>query len=116
MAKRAAVGGDQMDLALQVHTWLPVIILAIGLAFTPIYIYNLARQSPGAPWKTHAAMATAAFLVWAYSIQGSAFTIGHGAALYDGSYASALVILFTLVSGSFAPKPLGSISADGRPI
>lgn len=84
---------------------LPFAVLLLGLLFTPLYIRQLAvRTGPGTPWRTQAAMSTAAFLVWAYAIQGGAFTAGLG--VYNGTFASALLIIFTLASGLFEPTPV----------
>ncbi len=93
------------------HLWLPFLILIIGVIFTPLYIRQLAHNNGApAPWRTQAVISTLAFLVWAYAIQGSAFTVGIGEQfhLYDGKCASALVILFTLASGLFSPIPVRS--------
>lgn len=89
----------------------PVLILIIGLIFTPLYIRQLAQNS-GAQmsWRTQAVISTLAFLVWAYAIQGSAFMVGYGEGLYFGNWASALVIIFTLASGLFTPPPAGASS------
>ncbi len=90
-----------------VHRNLPIAVLAMGLVFTPLYIRQMAINAGGGiPWRTHAAVATLAFFVWAYAIQGSAFTLGPAGQLYDGTYASALVVVFTLVSGLFSPSPM----------
>ncbi len=94
------------DLKLALRNNLPLVVLIVGLIFTPLYIRQLAKKSgDGTPWATHAVIATLAFFVWAYAIQGSAFTLGPVGQLYDGTYASALVIVFTLVSGLFSPTP-----------
>jgi hypothetical protein len=79
----------------------------MGLIFMPFYIRQMAINAGGGiPWRTHAAVATLAFFVWAYAIQGSAFTLGSAGQLHDGTYASALVVVFTLVSGLFSPSPM----------
>lgn len=86
---------------------LPIAILVLGLIFTPLYIRQLAIKSgPNTPWHTQAAVSTFAFLVWAYAIQGGAFTAGFG--IYNGTFASALLIIFTLASGLFEPRPATS--------
>lgn len=90
-----------------IFPYLPLGLLALGVIFTPLYIRQLARNAgPGTPWVTQAVMSTLAFIVWAYSIQGSAFLVGTFQGLYDGSMASALVIIFTLASGVFGPAPV----------
>lgn len=101
---------------LALHRNMPLVLLILGLIFTPLYIRQLAvNGAPGTPWRTQALIATLAFFVWAYAIQGSAFTLGPFGALYDGTYASALVIVFTLVSGLFSPAPMSGTSAAASP-
>ena len=86
---------------------LPALVLLAGLVFTPLYIRQLAVNSGDTTsWRTQAMISTVAFLVWAYAIQGSAFTLGHGEGLYAGNWASVLLILFTLGSGLFGPAPV----------
>jgi hypothetical protein len=96
---------------LTIHNSLPLIILLVGLVFTPLYIRQLAindgATSPKS-WRAHALISTFAFIVWAYAIQGSAFTLGHLENSYTGVWASASLIVFTLASGLFGPPPLRS--------
>lgn len=110
---------------LMLHQGKPLLILLGCLIITPLYIRQMAMNSgPATPWRTHAIIATLAFLVWAYAIQGSAFTLWPGGStLYDGGLASALVALFTMVSGLFKPTPIGEAGnaapardAGGRPL
>jgi len=114
-ATALSAGGDPALFAQKAFAMLPLGILMVGIVFTPIYIYTVARQSgPGTPWVTHAVIATLAFLVWAYAIQGSALTLGQAGFPYDGSVASAAVVLFTLVSGAFSPAPVGARDDGSR--
>ena len=114
LSEAVASAGTDPNIQLAIHNAKPLLLLAIGLVFTPLYIWNLARTAEaGAPWRMQAVISTLAFLVWAYAIQGSAFVVGPGAnsyAVYDGGNASALVILFTLLSGVFGPKPMAQMS------
>jgi len=113
---RAAGGGSggttgmavsQADVMTHLLPYLPAVVFVIGLVFTPLYIWQLSRNSGGrAPWVTQAIVSTLAFCVWAYAIQGSLFLSGFDTPLYHGSLAAAAVILFTLVSGIFAPAPM----------
>jgi hypothetical protein len=97
------------------HLLLPFLALAIGLIFTPLYIRQLAHSGgPPGPWQTQAVISTVAFLIWAYAIQGSAFTVGLGEGLYAGNWASAMLIVFTLVSGIFGPAPVGPDHSTSR--
>ncbi len=108
---RESVAGADPAIQLAVHNAKPLLLLAIGLIFTPLYIWNLARTAESdAPWRMQAVISTLAFLVWAYAIQGSAFIVGPAANSYAGDNASALVILFTLLSGVFGPKPMAQMS------
>ncbi len=96
---------------LALYESLPFAVLLLGLIFTPLYIRQLAvKMGPGTPWRTQAAMSTAAFLVWAYAIQGGAFTAGLG--IYNGTFASALLIIFTLASGLFEPTPVNTSKSE----
>jgi hypothetical protein len=95
-------------LQLLLHDNMPVIVLIMCLILTPLYIRQVAIKSgPGTPWVTHAVVATLAFFVWAYAIQGSAFAVSPFGNLYYGGLAAALVAFFTLVSGLFSPAPQG---------
>jgi hypothetical protein len=98
---------------LLLHDNMPVIVLIMCLILTPLYIRQVAIKSgPGTPWATHAVVATLAFFVWAYAIQGSAFTLSPIGNLYYGGLAAALVAFFTLVSGLFSPAPQsGTVAA-----
>jgi hypothetical protein len=91
---------------LAVHNSVPLLILLVGLVFTPLYIRQLAindgATSPKS-WRSQALISTFAFLVWAYAIQGSAFTLGHLQDMYTGVWASAALIVFTLASGLCGP-------------
>jgi hypothetical protein len=90
------------------HNSLPLLILLVGLVVTPLYIRQLSINEGGtsSAWKSQALISTFAFVVWAYAIQGSAFTSGHLQGAYAGAVASALLIVFTLVSGLFGPAPV----------
>lgn len=90
---------------LAVYQSLPIIIFLIGVLFTPLYIRQIAHRSgTDTRWRTQAVMSTLAFVVWAYAIQGGVFTAGLG--IYHGTFASALLIFFTLASGLFEPEPI----------
>ena len=89
--------------------YVPVAIFLVGLIFTPLYIWQSGREiGPNTPWMTHAFIATIAFAVWAYAMQGSIFTVGLSDNFFRGNYAAALVIVFTLASGLFAPTTIAN--------
>jgi len=84
---------------------MPIGVLLVGLIFTPLYIRQLAiKEGASSAWVTQAVMSTLAFLVWAYAIQGGAFTTV-ASNLYNGTAASVMLIVFTLASGLFGPPP-----------
>ena len=79
--------------------FLPHAVFAVLLVLTPICIWQYAASESGrAPWKLHACVATAAFAVWAYAIQGSVFVINE---LYYAKLAGLIVVVFTILSGFF---------------
>lgn len=114
----AAANAMSPKLQLLLHENMPLVVLMMCLILTPLYIRQVAIKSgPGTPWATHAIIATLAFFVWAYAIQGSAFTVGPFGWLYHGGLAAALVAFFTLVSGLFSPSPAsaGGMAGAGLP-
>src|SRR5437868_3842579 len=46
--------------------FLPCLFIALGVIFTPFYFYK--QKLTGQPWGLHAAIATIAFVFWAYSL------------------------------------------------
>ena len=76
-------------------------LLSFGscLALTPVYLARMA--DPGQPRALHLVVSTLAFAVWAYSLDGVFREFG----LYDPIAASIALVLFTLVSGLFVPRP-----------
>ena len=113
------VGGSTQtpeSILVPIAPYLPLAILLIGLVLTPLYIRQVSLSSDACGhWQTQAVISTLAFLVWAYAIHGSAFdATWSGATLYDGTLASILLILFTLISGLFGPPPIMADSAGRR--
>src|SRR6516165_3071200 len=74
------------------------IIFALALVATPLYIWRQAE--PNQPWAVNGIMATMAFIIWAYAVQGGIFS-GNG--LYDPRLASFTILVFTLLSGFVVP-------------
>lgn len=102
------------ELQYQFFLYMPLLIAAVCVVFVPIYIWQLAQNAGDkTPWKTHAVVSSLAFLVWAYAIQGSVFTAGPMGNVFHGSFASTLLILFTLASGVFAPRTRVAAEGDG---
>jgi hypothetical protein len=84
-------GQPNMRLALQ------ALVLVAFLILTPFYFVFMAE--PGKPKRLHIAVATAAFVIWAY-YQGAFFaTIG----AYHAGLAAVVLVIFTLASGLLAP-------------
>jgi hypothetical protein len=70
-----------------------------ALACTPAYLAAMAK--PGQSRGLHLAVSTLAFIVWAYSLDGAFREF----ALYDPVVSSLALVVFTLLSGLFAPAP-----------
>src|SRR5687767_8341792 len=71
-----------------------IAIFVACLVATPLYITRFAR-TPKEVW-TNGAMATAAFIIWAYATGGGLF---QNLGWYDAPTGSVILILFTLASG-----------------
>lgn len=74
------------------------VIFVVCLICTPLYITRFARTRQEA-W-TNGAMATTAFLIWAYATGGGLFKYLDW---YDAPSASVILVLFTLGSGAALP-------------
>jgi len=72
---------------------------ALCLAFTPVYFGLVAQKDE--PKMLQRIISTIAFVVWAYSL-GGVFTVY---AIYIPWLGSIFLIIFSLVSGAFAPEP-----------
>ena len=93
--------------------FLPHAVFAVLLVLTPICIWQYAASEGGrAPWKLHACVATAAFAVWAYAIQGSVFVVNE---LYYAKLAGLIVIVFTILSGFFRPSEVDEAAPAPMP-
>lgn len=70
------------------------IAFILGVILTPVYLNNMAEA--GKPKRNHLIVSTFAFVVWAY------FTSGRQVVpdLYDIIWATAALIIFTLISGA----------------
>jgi hypothetical protein len=75
-----------------------LVVFLICLALTPIYLARMVK--PGQPKRLNMIMSTLAFLVWAYALGGWFKYIG----IYKPFIGSILLVLFTLVSGTFFPR------------
>ena len=80
-------------------TILPWALFVLGVIGTPVYLY---RQRLGAqPWRVHAAISTIAFILWAYTLDGSLFLVHHW---YNVLLAGLVAPVFTFVAGWFDPR------------
>jgi len=78
---------------------LPWALFILGVIGTPIYLY---RQKIGnQPWKRHALISTVAFVLWAYTLNGSLFLVNQW---YHALLASLAAPVFTFVAGWFDPR------------
>jgi hypothetical protein len=78
--------------------WLFAFSFGVCLALTPVYLARMGRA--GQPRSLHLTMSTAAFVVWAYSLDGLFRDLG----FYDPIAASLALVVFTLVSGLAVPR------------
>ncbi len=91
------------------------LVFVLGVVCTPLYLWQQGRASQ-TPWATHAAVATLAFMVWAYAIGGSFFlqAMPGLSQLYNGQVAAAGLIVFTLLSGAIKPPGDGTTEREGE--
>lgn len=78
---------------------LPWVLFVLGIIGTPIYLYR--QKLTGQPWKMNAFLATIAFILWAYTLDGSLFLIHHW---YNVLLAGLLAPIFTFVAGMIEPR------------
>jgi hypothetical protein len=78
---------------------LPWALFLLGVIGTPIYLYR--KKLPGQPWKAHALISTCAFILWAYTLDGSLFLIHHW---YNVLVAGLAAPVFTFIAGWFEPR------------
>jgi hypothetical protein len=78
---------------------LPWALFLLGVIGTPIYLYR--SKLPGQPWKAHLLISTCAFVLWAYTLNGSIFLIHHW---YNVLIAGLAAPVFTFVAGWFEPR------------
>jgi hypothetical protein len=91
----ASVTATQED----VRRWVYVVTFALCLVLTPIYFNMLAKNKQ--PRRLQMVLSTVAFVVWAYNL-GGVFEI---LKIYVPWVGSILLIVFSLISGTLAPRP-----------
>lgn len=79
------------------RTWGLLVAFIVGIIFTPLYLNKMAEA--GKPKLMHLVIATLAFGLWSYGMKGLWDDIG----IYNAVVAGIVLIVFTLVSGLFAP-------------
>lgn len=80
------------------RTMLLGLIFAIGVIFTPLYVWRFPAQTTVKTY--HVVLSTLSFVLWSYSIRGGFLEdIGW----YDAVLAPILLTVFTLASGLLAP-------------
>jgi hypothetical protein len=80
------------------RTILLAVIFGLGVLFTPAYLWRFRAQGNAKLY--HFVISTLAFVIWAYSIPEGLFD---DVGAYDKVIAPILLVVFTLVSGLFAP-------------
>jgi len=99
---QANVSAEQGALTAYINSHLAgfsVIVFLVALVATPLYIRLQAETDQ--PWLVNVVMASVAFVVWTYTIQGTMF-IQTGT--YDSRIATFCVLVFTLLSGFVIPS------------
>jgi hypothetical protein len=77
---------------------LPWALFVLGVIGTPIYLYR--QRLPDQPWKANVVISTFAFILWAYTLDGSLFLIHHW---YNVLLAGLVAPVFTFMAGWFEP-------------
>jgi len=92
-------GLDRADAFVQKYLYyFAVGIFVIALIGTPFYYRQMATNNE--PWRVQAGIATVAFAVWAYAVQGGIYS---QAGLYSTAIASFLVLVWTFGAGFVKP-------------
>jgi hypothetical protein len=91
----ASVTDDQSGL----RNWVYLGTFLLCLVLTPIYFSMMARS--GGPKRLQMILSTVAFVVWAYNL-GGVFEVFR---VYVPWLGSILLVVFSLVSGTLAPRP-----------
>lgn len=84
------------DLVFRIVPWA---LFLIGLIGTPVYLYN--QRTGNEPWQMHAFLSTVAFLLWAYTLNGSLFLTHQW---YHPLLAGLAAPVFTFVAGFVKPR------------
>jgi len=87
------------------YSWLPVVILAFGLAATAVYLWRSGKA--GEPWVFHLIVGLVAFLFWVGLIGGEPINRLFPNDQHRQLLMGLLTTAFTIAAGWFAPGPNG---------
>ena len=73
------------------------------LAFAPLYVWQVARREKNPAWREQAVIATVAFAIWAYAVDGALFESGRLIS-HNPTVAGILLILFSMGIALYQPK------------
>jgi hypothetical protein len=62
----------------------------------PLYLKQ--QATAGEPWQVQAVVSSAAFVIWAYAVQGQMFV-----PVYSSAIAAFMILVFTFASGFVKP-------------
>ena len=80
-----------------------IVAFSVCLIATPLYLWRMGKTSKVKA--IHLAVSSLAFVVWAFAAGGTSGVFGpNGLDIYDPSWASIALIVFTLVSGLIEPQ------------
>ena len=117
IATYIAVTGTLASVPEKVKFWALLGNLLICWGFTPIYIKLVSTPADKDSLRTQQIVSSIAFPIWAYSISGEKGIFGEGLHIYIGGIASALILLFSMISGAIVPKikPVKVAAKAGNP-
>ena len=80
-----------------------IVIFSVCLIATPLYLWRIGKSSKVKA--VHLAISSIAFVVWAFAAGGAGGIFGVGGLnIYDPSWASIVLVIFTLASGLVEPQ------------
>lgn len=83
-----------------------ILAFAVCLVATPLYLWRMGKRSKVKA--VHLIISSIAFVVWAFAAGGAGGVFGvDGLNIYDPSWASIVLVLFTLASGLIEPREAG---------
>ena len=80
-----------------------ILAFAVCLVATPLYLWRMGKGSTVKA--VHLIVSSIAFVVWAFAVSGAGGIFGvDGLNIYDPSWASIMLVIFTLGSGLIEPR------------